>query len=160
MTELEKKALAHIAAETDPRSLLQMAMNARGRSRLVEQAALRRLAEVSARHEPGTVEHACWQMIHAVESLRRLNGRRVPRMNRMRRKVEKDGEIAALEYCALRKTEGFDEVIGYGTPELTAEAMVLRFPDRFSPEALSAAQSRLEEAGLRVGDGGNIVGHE
>ena len=51
-------------------------------------------------------------------------------------------------------------MIGYGTPELTAEAMVLRFPDRFSPEALSAAQSRLEEAGLRVGDGGNIVGHE
>ena len=55
MTEPEKKALSHIATETDPESLLRIARNARGKSAAVEKAALRRLAEVSAKHAPGTV---------------------------------------------------------------------------------------------------------
>ncbi|HEY3814881.1 MAG TPA: hypothetical protein VGL66_16810 [Caulobacteraceae bacterium] len=156
MTEAEKKALAQIATETDPQALLQIAQNARGKSLLVERAALRRHAEVSAQHAPGTVEHACWRMVHAVEALRRLNGRKVPRMNYMRRKIGKDGETAALEYCATNQTDGFAEIIGYGTPELTAEAIALRFPEHFSPEALVAARTRLEHAGVQVGSDGAI----
>lgn len=64
---------------------------------VVEQAALRRLAEVSAGRTLGTVEHACSQTVDAVEVLRRLNGRRVWRMRRMRRmrpKIARDGEVA------------------------------------------------------------------
>ncbi len=79
MTELEKKALAHIATEIDVEALLNMARNARNRSPTVQKAALRRLAEISAGHPHGTVEHDCWQMVHAVEALRRLSGRRVAR---------------------------------------------------------------------------------
>jgi hypothetical protein len=157
MTEPEKKALDHIAAEIDAEALLRMARNARGKSAAVEKAALRRLAEVSAKHEPGTVEHACWQMVHAVEALRRLNGRKVARMHRMRRKIDKDGEIGALEYCALNKTDGFAEVMDYGTLELTAEAIVLRHPAHFSLAALTAARTRLENAGVQVDPDGNIV---
>ncbi|TBF89178.1 hypothetical protein [Rhizobium leguminosarum] len=150
MTEPEKKALSHIATATDPAALLQMARNARGKSPTVERAALRRLTEVSAAFTPGTVEHACWQMVHAVEALRRLNGRKVARMNRMRSKIEKDGEIGALEYCALNKTDGFDEVMDYGMPELTAEAIVLRHPSNFSSAALATAQARLEQRGVQI----------
>ncbi|MCF6118422.1 hypothetical protein L2449_16210 [Mesorhizobium muleiense] len=157
MTEAEKKALLHIATETDAAALLQIARNARGKSPTVEKAALRRLTEVSAKHTPGTVEHACWQMVHAVEALRRLDGRKVARMHRMRPKIEKDGEIGALEYCALKKTVGFDEVMDYGTPELTAEAIVLRHPIHFSPAALAAARARLEQKGVQVDREGNIV---
>lgn len=157
MTEAEKKALFRIETETDPDALLQMARNARGKSPTVEKAALRRLADVSAKHTPGTVEHACWQMVHAVEALRRLNGRKVARMHRMRPKIEKDGEIGALEYCALKKTDGFDEVMDYGTPELTAEAIILRHPRHFSPTALAAARTRLEQRGVQVDQEGNIV---
>jgi hypothetical protein len=157
MTEPEKKALSHIATETDPAALLQIAQNARGKSPSVQKAALRRLTEVSARHTPGTVEHACWQMVHAVEALRRLNGRRVARMHRMRPKIEKDGEIGALEYCALKKTDGFDEVMDYGMPELTAEAIVLRHQSHFSPAAIEAARGRLEQSGVLVDREGNIV---
>lgn len=157
MTEAEKKALAHVAAETDPEDLLQIARNARAKSPIVERAALRRLAEISAKHIPGTVEHACWQMVHAVEALRRLNGRKVARMHRMRPKIEKDGEIGALEYCALKKTEGFNEVMKYGMPELTAEAIVLRHAAHFSQIALAAARTRLEQHGVQVDGSGNIV---
>lgn len=66
MTEQEMKSLSRIAVATDPAAIEQTARNARGKSPIVEQAALRRLAEVSAMHDPGTVEHACWKMVHTV----------------------------------------------------------------------------------------------
>jgi hypothetical protein len=156
MGDPETKALARIAEESNPEALRQIATNARGKSRGVERAALCRLAQVSAKHTPGTVEHACWTMVHAVEELRRLSGRKVSRMNRMRRKIEKDGEIAALEYCALKRTEGFSEVLAYGTPELTAEVIVLRHAGAFSEAARSAARARLEAAGVQVDEAGNV----
>ncbi len=148
MTDAEAKALKNIAATTDPAALRRIASNARGRSELVERAALRRLATVSAKHEPGTLEHDCWTMVHAVEELRRLNGRKVSRMNRMRPKIESDGEVAALEYCALKETDA--EILEYGMPELTAEAIVLRHRRRFSDPVVRAAQARLKAAGVLV----------
>jgi hypothetical protein len=151
MTDVEAEALARIAKEFKPEALQQIATNARGKSPDVERAALRRLAEVAAKHAPGTVEHACWTMVHAVEELRRLSRRRVSRMNHMRRKIDKDGEIAALEYCALKKTDGFSEVLAFGTPELTAEAIVLRHAGAFSEAACAAARARLEAAGVEMG---------
>lgn len=157
MTENETKALTRIATTTDPGALRQIAANAHGTSQIVEKAALRRLVAVSAKDAPGTVEHDCWAMVHAVEELRRLNGRKVSRMNRMRPKIEKEGEIAALEYCALNETDGFVEVMDYGTPELTAEAIVLRHRGHFSPAAIKAARARLELAGVQIDEAGKIV---
>ena len=78
-------------------------------------------------------------------------------MHRMRPKIDKDGEIAALEYCAMNETKGFSEVINYGLPELTAEAIVMRFPEVFSVAAREAGRKRLEKAGVRVDASGNIV---
>ena len=158
MTEQEIKALARIASATDLEVLRRTIDNARGKSEVVEKAAIRRLAAVSAKHAPGTAEHDCWEMVHTVEELRRLGGRPVTRMNRMRPKIEKDGEIAALEYCALNRTDGFAEVLKYGLPELTAEAIVLRHgTPPFSEAAQAAARSRLEQAGIRIDHAGNII---
>lgn len=157
MTEIEKKVLSQIALVTNKERLLQIVKNARDKSPTVEKAAFRRLVEVSAAHAPETIEHACWQMVYTVEYLRRLNGRKVWRMNHLRPKIKKDGEIGALEYCAMNKTAGFDEVLYYGLPELTAEAMVLRFPNHFRHTTLTAARTRLMQNGVRVDDQGNIL---
>jgi hypothetical protein len=157
MTEAEEKAIAHIRQSADPAGLRQLAANARGKSVDVEKAALRRLAEVCSNQTPGTVEHDCWTMIFAVEELRRLNGRKVCRMNRMRPKIDKEGEIAALEYCARNPTEGFAEVMDYGMPELTAEAIVLKHSEHFTEFALAAARARLEGAGVRCDERGHIA---
>ena len=156
LTAAEARALSQIATETDSEKLLVQARNAAGKSSAVEQAALRRIAVVSAQHAPGTIEHACWEMVHAVEALRRLKGRKVWRMHRLRPKIEKDGEKVALEYCARNRTDGFDEVMAYGVPELTAEAIVLRFSAAFSADTLAAARARLEDAGLKVGADGQL----
>ncbi len=157
MTEAEKKALAAIAVLTDPAKLREMVKNAKNKSPLVEKAAFRQLVSIGAEHEPGSVEHDCWTMVHTVEELRRINGRKVWRMNHMRPKIERDGAVAALEYCALKETDGFSEVLDYGMPEMTAEAIVLRHPEKFSPQARSAARGRLEGVGFTVSESGQVT---
>jgi len=157
MTDAVSRVLAHIATETSVDNLLTIASNARGKSQDVEQAALRRLATISAKHASGTVEHDCWTMVHTIEAIRRLNGAKVWRMNRMRPKIENEDEVAALEYCALNETDGFAEVLAYGLPELTAEAIVLRHSAHFSDAAKTAARLRLQKAGFEIDDDGNLV---
>lgn len=152
MTEAEQKALAQVEQISDPTSLRRMVENARGKSEVVERAAFRRLIESSVQHASGTVEYDCWSMVHAVEELRRAAGRKVSRMNRMRPKIAKEGEIAALEYCALQETDGFAEILAYGMPELTAEAIVLRHPTQFSERALAAARTRLAAHGAGISE--------
>jgi hypothetical protein len=157
MSDQVQRALARIAKETNVDDLLALARNARGKSPEVEREALRRLAALSAKHASGSVHHACWTMVHTVEATRRLKGAKVWRMNRMRRKIDKDGEVAALEYCALKETAGFAEVLAYGMPELTAEAIVLRHSAHFSDGAKAAARQRLEKAGVNLNGEGGII---
>jgi hypothetical protein len=88
-------------------------------------------------------------MILAVEEIRRqVRGRKSP-MNRLRPKIEREGERAALEYLALHESDGFREVLEYGLPELSAEAIVIRHGEpTFSAKALRSARERLENAGF------------
>jgi hypothetical protein len=130
--------------------LRAMMRNARGRSEPVHRAALLRLVEVSASDQADPVAHACWSMVFTIEEIRRENGRKVWRMHRLRPKIEKDGERAALEYCARNLTDGFSEVLGYSLPHLTAEAIVLRYPDAFAVDTLEHARTRLTNAGIDV----------
>jgi hypothetical protein len=144
----ETSALAVIAASDDVEKVRGIARNARGKSDLVERAAIRRIVVLESRGEPGTVEHDCWGMILAVEEIRRqVRGRKSP-MNRLRPKIAREGETAALEYLALHESDGFREVLDYGVPELSAEAIVIRHgTPTFSAKAVAAARNRLQEAG-------------
>ncbi|APE29091.1 hypothetical protein BMF35_a2262 [Aurantiacibacter gangjinensis] len=59
--------------------------------------------------------------------------------------------MAALEYCARNRTEGFDEVLEHELAEFTAEAIILRFPETFTDKNLrEIARTRLVEAGVNV----------
>lgn len=146
----EQAAILRIRECKDAKALRRYLANARGKSRPVEMAALRQLAWVSAKHDEGTVQHACWVSVHAVEELRKLAGRKVYRMNRMRPKIEKDGEVEALAYCILKETEGFPEILDYGMPELTAEAIAWQYPAYFDSSLLQIAKERLAQHGIDV----------
>ncbi len=90
-------------------------------------------------------------MVYTIEEIRRDTGRKVWRMHRMRPKIGKDGERSALEYCARNTTDGFQEVLDYGLPQFTAEAIVLRMPDVFTnPDTRRIAAERLLGAGIDV----------
>ena len=123
--------------------------NARKSSPEVFQAAFERLIELSTIEASGSVARACWKMVHTIEQVRRANGRKVWRMNRLRPKIEREGERAALEYCARNKTDGFAEVLDYGLSHYTAEAIVLGYPAEFPDlELQKIASDRLKEEGI------------
>ena len=149
MNDFEKRALANIDACQDLDALRIILKNARGKSAEVEKAAFAKIVQLSAVDCDDGVARDCWEMIYAVEELRRLErGRRAP-MNRLRRKIEKDGERVSLEYLALHKSEGFQEVVDYGFPELLAEKIVLKHGHPvFSEKAVAAAKQRLHDANL------------
>lgn len=150
MTEQERRALAVVEATSSIDGLRRVLVDAKGRSDAVYRAAFTRLVQVSASDHADPVVRAYWEMVHTIEQIRREAGRKVWRMHRLRPKIEREGERSALEYCARNKTDGFGEVLGYGLPEFTAEAIVLRFPEAFSAETLTIARERLISAEVDV----------
>lgn len=147
----EQSALEYVSRTDDIDALRKLMSNARkpeSRSEAVEKAAFQRLVTLSTNDCDDPVERDCWAMVHAVEELRhQTHGVRKP-MNRLRPKIAKDGVVASLEYLALHESDGFREVLNYGFPDLTAEAIVLRHSDRFTPRAVEAAKMRLTSAGI------------
>ncbi|MDG5748716.1 hypothetical protein P8Q88_11085 [Qipengyuania sp. XHP0207] len=151
MDKFEQQAIDRLVHQTSPEDIRRVMENARDKSPAVHKAAFRRLVEVSAQDADDPISKACWEMVYTVEGIRKQLGRPVWRMNRLRPKIEKDGEIAALEYCARNRTDGFDEVLEYELAEFTAEAIILRFPDTFTDENLRGiARTRLVDAGVDV----------
>ena len=145
----EERALANVSACDDLALLRKILNNARGKSERVEKAAFSKIIRLSAKDENDPVARDCWEMIHAVEELRRLErGKRVP-MRRLRDKIARDGEKISLEYLALHRSDGFQEVIDYGFPELLAEKIVVKHgAPTFSEAAVKAAEKRLNDAGI------------
>jgi hypothetical protein len=149
VTPFEAQASARIATCVSEDELRRYMANAKGKSLAVHRAALERLITISVSGHDDPVARDCWAMVHTIEEIRRDAGK-VWKMNRLRPKIERDGEVAALAYCATNRTDGFDEVIGYGLPQFTTEAIVLRHSNAFSQETLAKARARLEDAGVQV----------
>jgi hypothetical protein len=150
MADQIANALERIAKSTSIDALRTIRDNAKGKSEVVRQAALERLIDVAASDIDDPVARDCWRMVFIVEEIRRDNGRKVWRMNKLRPKIGRDGERASIEYCAVNKTDGFKEVLDYGLPHFTAEAIVQRHPDAFSEEVRIRAAKRLEGVGINL----------
>jgi hypothetical protein len=144
-------ALTRISSMTDPDGLRNLMANAR---RLgvepVRAAAFRRLAAVQADAEDGTVENAVWQMIHAVEQIKREEAGKTIRLSYLRRDIQKNGEAGAIGKLVAKPgpSERFDELMARSLPGYTAEAIVLAHPDAFDDATRAAATARLEGAGV------------
>ena len=144
-------ALERVRTMTDPDGLRNLMANA---ARLgvepVRDAAFRRLAEVQSEGAEGSVENAVWQMIHAVEQIKREAAGKTIRLSYLRRDIEKLGEAAAIGKIVVKPgpSERFDELMDRALPGFTAEAIVLTHPDDFDAETRAAATARLTEAGV------------
>jgi hypothetical protein len=85
------------------------------------------------------------------ELLTDKNGR-TTRASRTRQKVARKGVEQSLEDWAIatQPTEGFTLLMDNGLEHLTGEHLVLKYPDRFSVEAVEHAKARIEKyRGLR-----------
>lgn len=147
------RVLQAISEMTDPERLRNTVRNAKLKGATdVADAAFDRLITVQPAEKPGTVEHEFWKTIFAFEEILREERGRAVRLTRTRQKIAKVGEKQTLADFANNSlpTDGFKMLLERNRPELTGEAIVLRYSDDFSPEILAAARLRLIEAGVDI----------
>ncbi|WP_146259531.1 hypothetical protein [Palleronia aestuarii] len=116
----------------------------------VEDAARRRLIEVRATkdiddlNDPVVLDF--WKSISALErELSEERGKTI-RLSRTRQKINRVGVEKTIADLALQTqpSEGYNLLKARGMLDLSAEAVILRFPERFSEEVLAAARQRLD----------------
>ncbi|WP_395680490.1 hypothetical protein [Dokdonella sp.] len=138
-----------IARLKTPHDARRFAENARrlGHPELEVQA-LQRMRELRAIEEGFTspAEQAIAIALYAYEEEQsRVKGRTSP-AHRTRQMFKRHGVLAAAERMVLsrRPSTGFEVLEDAGLQELSFEAIVVRFPDEFSADAVAAAHARLE----------------
>jgi hypothetical protein len=150
-SKAEAAALRQIAVMTDETRLRTTMANAeRAGSQVVQDAALRRLAEILPQAEAGTVEHDFWKTIHAFEEILTRERKKTTRLSRTRQKIGRVGVLRTVSDLALAKepSAGFAMLMARNMPELLAEAVVLRHPERFDEVVIAAARVRLVSEGI------------
>jgi hypothetical protein len=150
--DLVRRALELIANSNDPKKLRKMADNAKNADNgIVREAALRKLYEVSPSAQAGTLEHAVWQSIYALEDALTEERGRTTRLARTRQKIAREGELKTVaDLVTKAPSEGYRMLIERGWPELTFEFVAIRHSDRFEPHILEAATGRLNESGVQL----------
>lgn len=145
-----QKLLDIIATCDDEKKLRNWISNAnREGAGEVEDAARRRLIEVRAAkdiddpNDPVVLDF--WKSITALENeLSEERGKTI-RLSRTRQKIARVGVENTLADLALQvqPSDGYHLLKARGMLDLSAEAVVLRYPKRFAQEVLEAAQLRL-----------------
>ncbi len=147
------RAMNTIEGCVDPKSLRQIAANARQKGELaVAHAADLRLYEILPSEAPGTFEHDVWRSIHALEGALTSEREKTTRLGRTRPKIARVGEIETIKdlIMGVKPSEGFFMLIERQMANLTFEAVALRHPDRFDDAVLDAAAARLRSVGIEV----------
>lgn len=145
------KLIGLIAACTDIGKLQNWIRNAeREGAPEVADAARRRIIEVEgssskdSKNDPLVLDF--WKSIFALEFALSEERGKTTRLNRTRQKISRVGVLQTLSDLALQPTasEGYFLLRERGMLDMSAEAVVLRFPDRFSHDVLVAARRRLD----------------
>lgn len=121
-----------------------------GNSELVLLARKKKIVLQAAQHgATHQVEVEAWNGIYAIEEYRRSQGKQHWRANYTRRAIDnRNGDILATvdeTVCRAQPTDGFQELVDAGLEEFLWERLVLRFPERFSPQAVQQSRARLGE---------------
>ncbi len=117
-------------------------------STIVFNAAFRRLIDLLPGEAPGSADYDFWRSTFVYEELLAERSGKKTLATRVRQKVKRVGVSKTIENLATTKVEngGLGILIERGMPELTAEAVVVRHPDRFSQGVVEAARLRLAAA--------------
>ena len=149
----ESRMLAFVASCDDPEKLRTIIKNARERgAHDLADAAFRKRVSILPSEKPGTVEHDLWRMVYAFEAVLTEENGKTKRLSRTRQKVKRDGVRKTLIDWALssKATDGFNMLLERTMPELLGEAIILRHPDEFDSDVVTAARNRLEAADIDI----------
>jgi hypothetical protein len=136
-----------IAAYTDPADLRTLMLNAKRLGRDdVWREAFRRLCSLEGADQTDPLHRDFYETLAAYEQLLTQKNGRATRAARTRLKLKTKGVVQCLEDWAISKapTEGYELLVASGLTELTGERLVLKYPEKFSAEAIAAAKARLE----------------
>lgn len=111
-----------------------------------------RIYELSGIDYEDPIERRLWQAVTAYEeTLREKHGRK-QQASYTRRKIKAKGALQTLTDWALdpKVTPGFEALVAANAAKFTGEYVVVEYADRFSSEAVQAAQSKLKAYGVEV----------
>jgi len=132
-----------------PEECMQLAKNVRDRNPDLAQKARRRAVELRAISygSNSEVELELLKSVYAYEEVLYEKHKKHVRATYTWRMIKRDGIIAAAEKAVNRKIEpaGYTVLVEMGMHDLTFEAVIVRYPDKFNPEVVSRAKSRLKE---------------
>lgn len=91
------------------------------------------------------VEREALQCIYAFEEARSQQTGKRARANRTWQTITKNGILPTVDKVVARRkaTDGYDALMEAGLEDFTFEAVVLKYQDHFSPEAVQQARLRL-----------------
>ena len=115
---------------------------------LVQQARRRAVELRAAEHGLKSVlELELLKAVYAYEEVLSEKHKRRTRASYTWRMIDRHGIITAAERAVNRKleTKGFKELVAMGLDDLTFEAVIIKHPDKFSPEVVTRSKERLEE---------------
>ncbi|MHA1546630.1 MAG: hypothetical protein ACTSUY_09440 [Alphaproteobacteria bacterium] len=139
-----------ISQMTDKNGLQNLMENARKLERDdVYWLAFKRKCALEGMNMEDPLEREFYEVLNAYEELLTIKNGRTTKAARTRQKLAKKGiEKCLLDWALGSATEGFKLLLDKGLPELTAEHLVVKYRDRFPPEAVKAAEDRLAEYGV------------
>ena len=113
------------------------------------QEAHKRAVELKAKdHDAETeAERECLEAVYAYERILTAKNRRTTRASRTWQMIKRRGILPAVERAVNRphETAGYTALLEMGLEEYAFEAVILRYPDLFSDEAVQRSKERMEQ---------------
>ncbi len=131
---------------SDPKEIRTVMENSKTKNRKdVYQAAFIRLCEVEGMSYEDPLHRDFYQVLAAYEQLLTEKNGKTTKASRTRQKLKRHGIEKCLEDWATSTspTQGFELLVAANMRELTGEYIILKYPERFSDEAVQAAEKRL-----------------
>jgi len=133
-----------------PESCEQFAKNAERLNRPdLAKEAHRRAVELRAElHGAKTqAEKECLEAVYAYERILTARNRRTTRASRTWQMIKRRGILPAVERAVNRphETAGYTALLEMGLEDYAFEAVIVRYPDLFSNEAVQRSKERIEK---------------
>lgn len=127
-----------------------------GRPDLADEARMRAVELRAESYGADTdAEKECLQAIYAYEEVLSENNGRRTSAARTWQMIKRHGILGAAERAVNRaqETAGYKALIEMGLQEFAFEAVILRHPDVFSPDAVAISKLRLQEWKAEIDQG-------
>ncbi|MHB8413785.1 MAG: hypothetical protein ACYDDA_12095 [Acidiferrobacteraceae bacterium] len=139
-----------VAKLKTPAECERFAKNARERDRpdLADEARKRAVAlRAEAYGATSDAERECLEAIYAYEEVLTARNGRKTKASRTWQMIKRHGILGAVERAVNRPEEavGYTALLEMGLQEYAFEAVVVRYPDLFSSEAVQRSRARLDE---------------